>query len=88
MESVDITHLKCVAVIQRASSNLAEGTFPKLSFEQSLMTDEELTQAFLDYWAQSYPMAKPIQHAINTHVGFGRYLLNLQDQNSSVDSDA
>lgn len=77
MESVDMPHLKCVAATQRASSSLAKGTFHKLSFDSRPMTDEELTQKFLEYWAESYPMARPIQHAINTHVGFGRYLLNL-----------
>lgn len=86
METVDIPHLKCVAVTQRASSSLAKGTLHKLSFEKHSMTDEELTEAFLAYWAQSYPMARPIQHAINTHVGFGRYLLNFIDSKDETTS--
>lgn len=45
------------------------------------MTDEQLTQAFLNYWNESYPLARPIQHAINTHVGFGRYLLDILKEN-------
>lgn len=46
------------------------------------MTDEQLTQAFLDYWHESYPLSRPIQHAINTHVGFGRYLLDSFSENN------
>lgn len=82
-----MSHLKCVAVLQRASSNLAGGTFHKLSFESQPMTEEQLTELFLSYWGESYPNSRPIQHAINTHVGFGRYLLNFLES-SSTNKDA
>lgn len=84
---VDIPHLKCVAVLQRASSTLAKGTYHKLSFESKPMTDEELLEVFLAFWSESYSRARPIQHAINTHVGFGRYLLNFLESRGK-DSDA
>lgn len=51
------------------------------------MTEEQLTELFLSYWGESYPNSRPIQHAINTHVGFGRYLLNFLES-SSTNKDA
>jgi len=44
------------------------------------MTDEQLLEIFLTYWNETYSRSRPIQHAINTHVGFGRYLLNKIEQ--------
>jgi hypothetical protein len=38
------------------------------------MTDTELTLLFQQWWRQSYP-TPPGQHALATHVGWGRYLL-------------
>lgn len=35
------------------------------------MTTEEL---FLEWWAESYPYAKPATHTITTHVAFAEYL--------------
>ena len=36
-----------------------------------LMTTEEL---FLQWWAESYPHAKPAPHTVTTHVAFAEYL--------------
>ena len=38
------------------------------------MTDTDLTLLFQEWWKQSYP-TPPGQHALATHVGWGRYLL-------------
>ena len=35
------------------------------------MTTEEL---FLQWWAESYPHAKPAPHTVTTHVAFAEYL--------------
>jgi hypothetical protein len=39
------------------------------------MTDTELTLLFQEWWKQSYPHSPPGQHALATHVGWGRFLL-------------
>ena len=38
------------------------------------MTNTDLTLLFQEWWRQSYP-TPPGQHALATHVGWGRYLL-------------
>lgn len=39
------------------------------------MTEEQIKDLFLEFWRDSYPSSPPGVHAINTHVGFGAYLL-------------
>lgn len=39
------------------------------------MTEDQIKDLFLEYWRDSYPASPPGVHAINTHVGFGLYLL-------------
>jgi len=39
------------------------------------MTDTELTLLFQEWWKASFPNSPPGQHALATHVGWGRYLL-------------
>ena len=39
------------------------------------MTDAELTLLFQEWWRQSFPHSPPGQHALATHVGWGRFLL-------------
>ena len=41
------------------------------------MTDNELEVLFRTWWAQSYP-TPPGPHAIATHLGWGRWLLQQQ----------
>jgi len=38
------------------------------------LTNAELEALFRDWWAQSYP-TPPGAHALLTHLGWGRYLL-------------
>ena len=39
------------------------------------MSDTELQLLFQEWWRQSYPHSPPGQHAMATHVGWGRFLL-------------
>jgi len=41
------------------------------------MTDNELEVLFRSWWALSYP-TPPGNHAITTHISFGRWLLQQQ----------
>lgn len=43
------------------------------------MTDSELEVLFRTWWSLSYP-TPPGPHAINTHLGFGRWLLQQQEE--------
>lgn len=43
------------------------------------MTDDQLEQAFRQWWAGSYP-TPPGTHALATHLGWGRWLLLQQAQ--------
>ena len=43
------------------------------------MTDEQLNDLFIEFWADSYPHVKPGVHAISTHVAFARQVLNVYD---------
>lgn len=38
------------------------------------MTDQQLEAMFLEWWQQSYP-TKPGPHALMTHLGWERHLL-------------
>lgn len=44
------------------------------------MNDDDIRDLFLDFWRDSYPSSPPGVHAINTHVGFGAYLLDRLEQ--------
>lgn len=44
------------------------------------MTDTELTDLFCQWWKASFPHSPPGQHALATHVGWGRFLLQQQGQ--------
>jgi hypothetical protein len=39
------------------------------------MTDEQLNDLFIEFWADSYPHVKPGAHAISTHIAFAREVL-------------
>ncbi len=39
------------------------------------MSDTELQLLFQEWWKQSYPHSPPGQHALATHIGWGRFLL-------------
>jgi len=39
------------------------------------MTDTELEKLFREWWKESYP-TPPGTHALITHLGWGRYLLD------------
>ena len=39
------------------------------------MTDTELTLLFQEWWKASFPNSPPGQHALATHVGWGRFLM-------------
>lgn len=56
-----------------ASSNLAGGT----SSPFNRMTDEQLNDLFIEFWAESYPHVKPGVHAISTHIAFARQVLDV-----------
>lgn len=43
------------------------------------MTDEQLNDLFTEFWAESYPHAKPGVHAISTHIAFAREVLAVYD---------
>lgn len=51
------------------------------------MTQEQLKELFLEYWRDSYPSAPPGVHAINSHVGFGIYVLERQDAYAAVNGE-
>ena len=42
------------------------------------MTDTEIEILFRSWWSASYSAAPPGNHALITHVGFGRWLLEQQ----------
>jgi hypothetical protein len=45
------------------------------------MTDNELEVLFRSWWSASYPGAPPGQHALATHLGWARFLLQrVQEQ--------
>lgn len=44
------------------------------------MTDTELEQMFRAWWAESYPNNPPGNHALQTHLGWARHLLQQQGQ--------
>jgi hypothetical protein len=41
------------------------------------MTDEQLNDLFIEFWAESYPHVKPGVHAISTHIAFARQVLDV-----------
>lgn len=57
------------------SSNLTSGISPF----SGRMTDEQLNDLFIEFWADSYPHVKPGVHAISTHVAFARQVLDVYD---------
>ena len=44
------------------------------------MTDNELEVLFRTWWSESYPGAPPGPHALATHLGWGRWLLQQQGE--------
>ncbi len=45
------------------------------------MTDPQLEVLFRSWWSASYPGAPPGPHALATHIGWGRFLLEqVQEQ--------
>lgn len=40
------------------------------------MTDPQLETLFRAWWAESFPNSPPGTHALATHLGFARHLLN------------
>lgn len=44
------------------------------------MTDTQLTLLFQEWWRQSFPHFSPGQHALATHIAWGRYLLEMVQQ--------
>jgi hypothetical protein len=51
------------------------------------MTEDQIHQAFIDFWADSYPAIKPGVHAINTHVAFAKQVLELAEFIKEIDYD-
>lgn len=39
-----------------------------------------LDELFLQWWAESYPHAKPATHTVFTHVAFAQHVLDRQTQ--------
>lgn len=39
------------------------------------MTDPDMETLFRQWWKESFPQAPPGPHALRTHLGWGRYLL-------------
>jgi len=39
-----------------------------------------LDEMFLQWWAESYPNAKPATHTVATHVAFAQHVLDQQMQ--------
>jgi len=39
-----------------------------------------LDEMFLQWWAESYPNAKPATHTVATHVAFAQHVLDQQVQ--------
>jgi hypothetical protein len=50
------------------------------------MTDEQLNDLFIEFWAESYPHVKPGVHAISTHIAFAREVLAVYDAMQECDS--
>ena len=44
------------------------------------MTDPQLEALFRSWWSESYPGAPPGAHALATHLGFARWILQQQNQ--------
>lgn len=49
------------------------------------MTDEQLNDLFIEFWADSYPHVKPGAHAISTHIAFAREVLAVYAAMQQVD---
>ena len=43
-------------------------------------TQEQLEQRFRDWWAQSYPFAKPAHHAVTAAAAFALQVLQEQQE--------
>jgi hypothetical protein len=41
------------------------------------MTDSDMEALFRQWWKDSFPQAPPGPHALRTHLGWGRFLLEL-----------
>lgn len=48
------------------------------------MNEEEIKELFLEYWRDSYPNSPPGVHAINTHTGFGAFLVDYLEQGNGL----
>ncbi len=49
------------------------------------MTDEQLNDLFTEFWAESYPHAKPGIHAITTHIAFAKQVLEVYELAKELD---
>lgn len=52
------------------------------------MTDEQLNDLFTEFWAESYPNAKPGVHAISTHIAFAKQVLEVYMLTQEMESEA
>lgn len=44
------------------------------------MTDQEMEQLLREWWQESFPHAPLGKHALETHLGWGRWLLQQQGE--------
>lgn len=51
------------------------------------MSDEQLNDLFLEFWAESYPNAKPGVHAISTHIAFAKQVLEVYALTQEFNTD-
>lgn len=52
------------------------------------MTDEQLNDLFTEFWAESYPNAKPGVHAISTHIAFAKQVLEVYALTQELEAPA
>jgi uncharacterized protein (DUF427 family) len=52
------------------------------------MTDEQLNDLFTEFWAESYPNAKPGIHAITTHIAFAKQVLEVYALTQELNDDS
>lgn len=52
------------------------------------MTDEQLNDLFAEFWAESYPNAKPGIHAITTHIAFAKQVLEVAELTKEIEDES